>query len=255
LFWYLLTTGFVVPEKLKGGLFVVVFLFSIIAYGIGLSSMAAFFWFIQFLIDKTASAFSWQAVGFDCLIFLIFPAQHSLLARPALKRWIVERFGPFMERPIYVATSGIAMWLILLHWHRFGPVLYRFENPIVFHLIFYLSLALIIASTIALNHASMFGLKQGYAALRNLELPETDLKTTGIYGIVRHPLTTLLIVCLWSHESMTAGRLLFNVLFTGYALIGTFFEEQDLVRKLGEEYRLYRKKVPAFLPLPRLTSR
>jgi protein-S-isoprenylcysteine O-methyltransferase Ste14 len=234
---------------------VVVFLFSIIAYVIGLSSMAAFFWFIQFLVDMGLSNFSWDYVGFNCLIFLIFPAQHSLLARPAVKRRIVQRFGPLIERPIYVATSGIAMWLILLNWRRFGPVLYRFENPIIFNLIFYLSLALIIASTIALDHGSMFGLKQGYAALRKLNFPEADLKTTGIYGIVRHPLTTLLIVCLWSHESLTAGRLLFNLLFTAYALAGTFFEERDLVRNFGERYRLYRTKVPGFLPWKAIARR
>lgn len=141
------------------------------------------------------------------------------------------------------------MWILILRWNRFGPFFYRFENgAFVLDAIFYLSILTIIAATVALNHNMMFGLKQGYAALKGEGLNQNGLVTSGIYGVIRHPLTTLLIISLWSHATMTASRVLLNILFTAYALAGTVFEERDLIKKHGDEYRAYRKKVPAFLP-------
>jgi protein-S-isoprenylcysteine O-methyltransferase Ste14 len=226
-----------------------IFLFSILAYILGPGSMAAFFWYIQFLIDQFSELWTWKSIFENFALFLLFPLQHSLLARPAFKNRIAAKTHPLVERPIYVATSGIAMWIVLLRWKRFGPLLYRFQNGHIFDAIFYLSILAIIAATIALNHNMMFGLKQGYAAFKGKHLDQDGaLVTSGIYGIVRHPLTTLLIISLWSHASMTLSRALFNILFTAYALAGTVFEERDLIRKYGDEYRAYRKKVAGYIP-------
>ena len=113
---------------------------------------------------------------------------------------------------------------------------------------FYAALFSITLALRNLNHNSMFGLKQGYLLLKGGEMPAEDLKTTGLFKYVRHPLTSLLIITLWAHASMTAGRLQWNLLFTAYALIGTFFEERDLIRKYGQSYLEYRNDVPAFIP-------
>ena len=208
-----------------------------------MSSLFYFFWLIEFG-DQLAPAFTSTSVLINMAIFLIFPLQHSILPR----RFIRLRMNPHVHRSFYVLTSGVALWVVSLAWRPFGPFLYQDVMPWLFNILFYTALILIIASTIALNHAQMFGLRQGYAAWKGLPLPDGKLETTGIYGIVRHPLTSLLIVALWSHESLTAGRLLFNGLFTAYALAGTVLEERSMIKEMGEDYREYRKKVPAFIP-------
>ncbi|MGH9858276.1 MAG: methyltransferase family protein [Acidobacteriota bacterium] len=219
------------------------FLFSIVSYLIGMSSLFYFFWLVEFG-NRGVPAFTPTLLLINIAIFLIFPLQHSLLPR----KFVRERMNPYVHRSFYVLTSGVALWIVLLVWRPFGPFLYRDVMPWLFNILFYTSLILIIASTYALNHSQMFGLYHGYAAWKKHPLPETKLETTGIYGIVRHPITSLLIVALWSHESLTAGRFLFNALFTIYALAGTVVEERSLVKEMGEEYREYRKKVPAFIP-------
>jgi len=219
------------------------FLFSIFSYLVGMSSLFYFFWFVEFA-DTAAVPFTWNSLIMNVAVFLVFPLQHSIL----LRKFIKEQFSPFLHRSFYVLTSGIALWVVLLTWKNFGPFLYRDVAPWLFNILFYAALLLIIVCTIALNHSQMFGLFQGYAAWKGLPLPEGKLETNGVYGIVRHPITSLLIVALWSHESLTAGRLLFNALFTAYALIGTVFEERSLVQEMGRDYVEYRKKVPAFIP-------
>jgi protein-S-isoprenylcysteine O-methyltransferase Ste14 len=48
---------------------------------------------------------------------------------------------------------------------------------------------------------------------------------------------------------MTVGHLVFALGMTGYLLVGMHFEERDLVRTFGDEYRAYQQRVPALFPL------
>ena len=224
------------------------FLFSVACYLVGLSSLAAFFLLIEFQWNHDPAPFSWGSVARNILVFMAFPLQHSLLARPSVKRRIQEFLHPSMERPFFVGTSGIIMWFILWLWIPTGPYLYQLRVTIPFDIVFRAALLLILYCTLSLDHSAMFGLKQGYAAWKGTEMPASSLQTAGIYGIVRHPITTLLIIALWSHETLTGGRLLFNVLFTSYAILGTIFEERDLMKNYGDPYREYCRRVPPFLP-------
>jgi protein-S-isoprenylcysteine O-methyltransferase Ste14 len=221
----------------------VYFVFSILAYLVGMSSLFYFFWFVEFG-DTATVAFNWNLFLMNVAFFLVFPLQHSILPR----KFVKESMSPYLHRSFYVFTSGIALWIVVLNWKNFGPFLYRDVAPWLFNILFYAALLLIVVCTIALNHSQMFGLYQGYAAWKGLPLPEGKLETKGVYGVVRHPITSLLIVALWSQESLTAGRLLFNGLFTAYALLGTVFEEKSLIQEMGRDYVEYKKKVPAFIP-------
>jgi len=43
---------------------------------------------------------------------------------------------------------------------------------------------------------------------------------------------------------MTVGHLLFAAGMTGYIVMGTHFEEKELVRHFGDTYREYKNRVP-----------
>jgi len=110
---------------------------------------------------------------------------------------------------------------------------------------------IVIWSTFMINHFDLFGLRQVY--LRMTNTPYTDLPFTqvALYGVVRHPLMLGFLIVFWVTPTMTIGHLLFATLATGYIIVGTWFEERDLITNLGDEYRAYRQRVPMLLPFIR----
>ncbi len=80
-------------------------------------------------------------------------------------------------------------------------------------------------------------------------------RTPGLYRTVRHPLYLGFVIAFWVAPTMTAGRLLFAAVTTGYILIAIHFEEHDLVGVFDERYRNYRRQVPMLVPHPHRRGR
>lgn len=77
------------------------------------------------------------------------------------------------------------------------------------------------------------------------------LAKEGLYGVVRHPQYTGLFLALFGegvvHWPTVFSVALFPLIVLAYALLARK-EEQAMVAKFGEEYREYRRHVPAFFP-------
>ena len=69
------------------------------------------------------------------------------------------------------------------------------------------------------------------------------LRTTGIYGLVRHPIYFGWFLLVFGAPAMTGTRLSFAVLSTLYIAIAIPLEERALVETFGTEYRAYQKRV------------
>ena len=74
------------------------------------------------------------------------------------------------------------------------------------------------------------------------------LFTHKAYGIVRHPLYLGISVILAFHPVQTRNSFVSAAMVILYFYVGTFFEERRMVRKFGEEYRNYQRRIPRFLP-------
>ena len=70
----------------------------------------------------------------------------------------------------------------------------------------------------------------------------------GPYRWVRHPFYFFSLLLIWSCPDLSLDRLLHNILWSTWIVVGSVLEERDLVADFGEPYRDYQRKVPMLIP-------
>ncbi len=181
----------------------------------------------------------------------LFALQHSVMARPAFKRWWTRFVPTSMERSTFVLFASAALLFLFFQWRPLGTVVWDVsERPAGVALVALCALGwgLVLASTFQIDHFELFGLKQVWARLTARALPAPAFRTPLFYRQVRHPIYLGFLLAFWSTPVMSAGHLLFAVVTTGYILIGIWFEERDLIALFGQRYRDYRAQVGMLLP-------
>ena len=197
------------------------------------------------------------ALCVDIGLLALFAVQHSVMARPAFKRWWT-RFVPVeAERSTYVLFSSLALALLFWLWQPLGGDIWHIDSPaaaLVIHSIHALGWALLLYSTFLINHFDLFGLRQVWLYAMGRPYRQLQFKTPWLYRQVRHPLYVGWLTIFWATPVMTAAHLLFAVMTTAYILLAIQFEERDLIAE-HPEYARYRERVPMLLPWRRGTAR
>jgi protein-S-isoprenylcysteine O-methyltransferase Ste14 len=209
-------------------------------------------------VDSGEAGAIGAALVIDTLLLGLFAVQHSVMARPAFKRWWTRAVPQPVERTTYVLCTNLALILLYWQWRPIPDVVWSVAHPAgvaVLQAIFWIGWAVALVSTFLINHFELFGLRQVYLGLRGAELPPPAFRTPWLYKRVRHPLYLGFLLAFWATPTMTAGHLLFAVATTGYILIGIALEERDLIALFGEQYRRYREQVPMLIPLFKVLDR
>lgn len=191
-----------------------------------------------------------HAVVIDAMLLGLFAIQHSVMARPAFKRWWTRIVPASCERSTYVLVSSLLLVLIFWQWRPITTTIWHAEGAAAAALtaVFWSGWVIALLSTFQIDHFELFGLRQAVEALRGATDRVQAFRTPLLYRLVRHPLMLGLLLAFWATPHMTAGHLLFAVLNTAYILVGVRLEERDLVATFGASYEQYRERVPMLLP-------
>jgi protein-S-isoprenylcysteine O-methyltransferase Ste14 len=190
-----------------------------------------------------------HALAVDAALCLLFFFQHSIVVRKGTRRRLQNLIPADYYGAFYSITSSIPLILMITLWQK-TSVFSSAEGVWywVLRLLFLLGMAGFYWGIKSLGFFDPFGTSNIRRLIRSKPQKTLPLTVKGPYLWVRHPLYLFSLVMIWVNPHLSHDRLLFNVLWTGWIIIGTMLEERDLVAEFGDGYRDYQKRVPMLLP-------
>jgi methanethiol S-methyltransferase len=206
------------------------------------------------VIDSGAVVPLGEAIAWNVGLLGLFAVQHSLMARPAFKRWWTKFVPKSVERSTYVLFASLALLLLYWQWRPMPAPIWTVTAPagvMALQGLFWFGWVLVLLSTFMISHFELFGLTQVWRNLTRTGDADMAFKTPFLYAFIRHPIYLGFIIAFWATPVMSAGHLLFAAATTAFILIGIQLEERDLIGMFGDQYVAYRKRVSMLIPFPR----
>ena len=199
---------------------------------------------------------------------LVYAAVHSFFASRTAKRLAAKLAGQrnvnALYRPFYLVQSAITIAPLIAYIRR-QPTRVLYENTGLAALPFRAIQAggICWATTAAyeVGLSEILGIRPagclfaGAAeiapepAAQGPALLNGHMKARGPFCITRHPLNVAPLPIIWFFPRMTTNLLAFNLVSTGYLVLGSALEEKRLLERYGSAYAEYRLSgVPFYLP-------
>ena len=207
--------------------------------------------FVSKSIDGTPITPLAQAILVDASLLLLFALQHSIMARPAFKKWWTKIIPEPLERSTYVLLASLCLMLVMWQWQPVGGIIWSVNSGIIKTILliaYFTGWAIVLISTFLINHFDLFGLRQVWLNFLSKPYTQVPFGIPSLYRWVRHPLYLGFLIAFWSAPVMTVSHLLFAVLTTGYIFTAIQLEEKDLIKTFDLKYHTYRKQVPMIIP-------
>jgi protein-S-isoprenylcysteine O-methyltransferase Ste14 len=234
---------------------IIVLLYGLISYLIGVAGLAA-------IVVTLAGLMPWGFLlqGAECpvspitvniCLIAVWGFIHTGMARQSFKDVVTKIIPTAAERATYVLVAGITSIALVGFWHHVPGQIWQLQEGLAASLIwgvFWFGWVFLLASSFAINHFDLFGLRQVY--LHYKQQPEAPLAFVkrAMYQYIRHPIQTGVLIGVWATPSMTANHFILSAGFTAYIVVGLWFEERDLIKVHGQDYTDYKQEAGKLFP-------
>jgi len=187
----------------------------------------------------------------NTVLIALFGLQPSVMARPRFKVWATRVVPAPIERPLYCLASSAVLILLFWQWRPIAAPVWALEEPLArgsLHALYLGGVGLVLYSTFLIDHFDLFGLRQVFLYFRGKAYTHKRFMTPSLYRFVRHPLYLGWFTVFWATPTMTAGHFLLALGMSAYILLAVPMEERDLESALGDDYRRWRQRTPAYVP-------
>lgn len=200
------------------------------------------------LAQLNLSPAGWLA--WDTLLSLLFFIQHSTMVRRSLRARMAKRIPGHYHGAVFTLASSTVLVLVVVFWQSSDLLLIELHPPLrwLARVLFIAAAAGIGWGVWALKGFDPFGVGAIRAKLTGQPVRTHAFTIKGPYLWVRHPLYFFVLVMIWACPHVTADRLLFNLLWSGWIYVGAVFEEKDLLSEFGDKYYKYQRQVPMLIP-------
>ena len=204
-------------------------------------------------VDTGPTTHGLVALAINLELLALFGLQHSVMARPWFKRWMVRYLPLPAERSVYVLASVIMLALLMWLWRPLPATIWRLDHPLAqapMWLLFAAGWGLMAAATTWIDQADLLGLRQARCYLLRSRLSAGPVPGPRRLSLLPPPDDVGRDPRRLGHapsdrRSRGAGRRPDHA----YILIGIHFEERETLRQFGEDYAAYRARVPMLIPL------
>jgi methanethiol S-methyltransferase len=182
---------------------------------------------------ERSAPFDGSAIPLNAALFTAFAAHHSVFAREAVKRWLLNLVPAQLLKSLYVWTASLLLILMCALWQPVGGDVYHVHGwRALAHAVVQLGGMLMIASAVrAIDALDLAGIRS--------HVTDEALQIRGPYRLVRHPLYLGWFVATFGAAHMTGDRLLFAGISAFYLILAVPFEERSLGRSFGDQYARY----------------
>jgi protein-S-isoprenylcysteine O-methyltransferase Ste14 len=182
-------------------------------------------------------------VTFDVALFSIFALHHSMFARGPVKAWLTRFVPAPLERSVYVWIASLLFIGVCAAWQLVPGDVYTLAGPwrAAAYLVQLAAIVMTGRASAALDVLDLAGIRNVGRA--RPQSGPTTLRTSGLFGFVRHPLYFAWTLFVFATPDMTGTRLVFAVVSCAYVVVAIPWEERALVATFGTAYHAYRTRV------------
>jgi hypothetical protein len=195
------------------------------------------------------------AVTWNVTIFTLFALHHSIFARMRIRNWVAQTVPAELERSVYVWIASLLFIAVCAWWRPVAGIVWQATASAswVLWAVQAAGVWLTLRSALALDFLELAGVRRPEGLRRpdpgesvaagGLHASETEFKTEGPYGWVRHPIYAGWFLFVWGTSTMTMTRLTFAIVSCLYLLIAIPMEERTMRAHAGAAYERYMARV------------